>query len=134
MAVWPRRGVAERRRDSRRCTGRRDGSGRAGRHAGHPAARGTRGHGVLQRVAQESFVRAWPGSREEKEGEGKRKEKGEREKGKMEKKKRGKRKKERGKKEEEAPAGFAATVASRAWRRRKATHMRNEENREKIRW
>ena len=69
--------------------------------------------------------------RKEKERE-KKKEKEKKEKGR--KRKKGKRKKERGEKEEEAPAGFAATVASRAWRRREATRMRNEENREKIRW
>jgi len=69
--------------------------------------------------------------RKEKEREEK---KGEREKGKREKKKKGKRKKERGEKEEEAPAGFAVTVASRAWRQQEETCMRNEENREKIRW
>ena len=47
---------------------------------------------------------------------------------KKEKKKKEKRE-ERNKKEKkkEAPAGFAAPVASRAWRRREATRMRNEE-------
>ena len=48
------------------------------------------------------------------------------------KKKRGKRKGEKGKrgkgeKEKVTPAGFAASVASQAWRRREATRMRNEE-------
>ena len=53
-----------------------------------------------------------------KEGEGKK----EREKRKGEKGKRGK-----GVKEKVTPAGFAASVACRAWRRREATRTRNEE-------
>ena len=41
--AWTRRGVAERRRDSRQQYRRRDGSAEAERRAGHPAARGARG-------------------------------------------------------------------------------------------
>ena len=41
-----------------------------------------------------------------------------------------KEKREKGEKERKAPAGFAASVASRVWHRREATRMRNEENRE----
>ena len=52
-----------------------------------------------------------------------------REEGRKEKRKRkGEKEKERREKEEkETSAGFAATVASRAWRRREAAHTRNEE-------
>ena len=71
---------------------------------GHSGAR-------VQRVGREP-----PVSREQ-EGEEGRKEKG----------KRGK-----GEKEKETPAEFAATVASRAWRRREATRTRNKENRESL--
>ena len=59
----------------------------------------------------------------EQEGEEGRKEK-EKEKG--EKKRRKGKEKEKEKKEKEMPAGFAATVASRVWRRREATRTRNE--------
>ena len=65
----------------------------------------------------------------EQEGEEGRKEK---EKRKRRKGKGGKGKEEKGEKEKEAPAGFAALVASRAWRRREATCTRNEENRESL--
>ena len=41
-------------------------------------------------------------------------------------------KEEKGEKERKAPAGFAASVASRVWHRREATRMRNEENRKKL--
>ena len=114
MAVWPRRGVAERRRDSRRCTGRRDGSGRAGRRAGHP--------GRVLRVGAQEHTRAAHGGapcvssrkeekegrrREEKKEKRKKREKRKRKKGEKEKERR---KKERGEKEKEAPAGFAAAV------------------------
>jgi len=70
----------------------------------------------------------WAGSREQ-EGEEGRKE-NEKEKEKKEKERR--EKKEKGEKEKEAPAGFAALVASQAWRRREATCTRNEENRGKF--
>jgi hypothetical protein len=60
----------------------------------------------------------------EQEGEEGIKEKGKKEKGKKEKEER--EKEEKGEKEKEAPAGFTAPVASRAWRRREATRTRNE--------
>ena len=72
-------------------------------------------------------ARGRTGSREE---EKRREEKGKR-KGEKEKKK--ERRKEKEKREEKkkrgAPAGFASTVASRAWRRREAERTPNEENR-----
>jgi hypothetical protein len=56
--------------------------------------------------------------------EQRRREEGRKEKG----KRKGEKEKERREKEEkETSAGFAATVASRAWHRRKAAHTRNEE-------
>ena len=61
--------------------------------------------------------------------EQRRREEGRKEKG----KRKGEKEKERREKEEkEMPAGFVATVASRAWRRREATRTRNEENRENL--
>ena len=64
----------------------------------------------------------------EQEGEGRK----EKEKRKRRKEKGGKGKEEKGEKEREAPAGFAALVASRAWRRREAMRTRNEENRKSL--
>jgi len=134
MAVWPRRGVAERRRDLWQCTGRRDGSGRAGRRAGHPGR-------VLRMGAQAHAHAARRGvapcvsSRKEEKG----REKGEKKKGKEKKEKRkkgekekGEKKKERGEKEKEAPAGFTAAVGhARALRRLVGQRRsRNEEKRE----
>ena len=91
--VWTRRGVAERRRDSRQQYRRRDGSAEAERHAGHPAARGMRGHrgGAAARGTGEPCPRV---SRQQ-GGEGRRKEKGEREKGRKRKGGKGKRKEEK---------------------------------------
>ena len=105
-----------------------DGTARAEaeRRAEHPAARG-HGTGVCCNAAHGTGGGACV-SREQ-EGEEGRKEK-EKEKGE---KKRRKGKREKGKKggnekkEKEMPAGFAATVASRMWRRREAMRMRNEE-------
>jgi len=62
--------------------------------------------------------------------EKKKEKRSEKEKEKKKKKRKGKRREKEGKKRK-APAGFAASVASRAWRRREATHTRNEENRKK---
>ena len=73
------------------------------------------GEGACSAWHMEVAVRAGAGSRKrrrEEEGEGK---KGEKE------------KERREKEEKETSAGFAATVASRAWRRREAAHTRNEE-------
>ena len=63
-----------------------------------------------------------------------RREEGRKEKGKRkeEKEKERREKEEKGEKEKVTPAAFAASVASRAWRRREATRMRDEENRESL--
>ena len=99
-----------------------DETGRAGaeRQAVHPGRVGAQG---CTCSAWAQGVCAWARSRKEKREEG-RKEKGKR-KGEKE-------REEKGEKEEEAPAGFAALVASRAWRRREATCTRNEENRKSL--
>ena len=80
---------------------------------GGAAAHGT-GEGVREQRA---------GGRRRKKREGKR----ERRKEKKKREKREGKEKEKEKKEKEMPAGFAAMVASRAWRRREATRTRNEE-------
>ena len=105
-----------------------DGTARAEaeRRAGHPGrvvrvggaqwlARAARGQGLC--VSRE-------GKRRREEG---RKEKGKR---KGEKEKERREKEEKGEKEKVTPAAFAASVASRACRRREAMRTRNEENRE----
>ena len=66
-----------------------------------------------------------PGGRKEEGGEGKKK----RRKGKKKERRKEKEKREEKKKGEGAPAGFAATIASRAWHRREAERTPNEENR-----
>ena len=108
--VWTRRGVAERRRDSRQQYRRRDGSGRgrAARRASRGAWNAWAEGGVLQRVAQGRGVREQrAGGRRRKKGEGKKK---------REKEKERMGKEEKGEKEKvmsaEFAAGFAASVAS----------------------
>ena len=99
------RGAATRAARRHRPTGRL-GQG----PSGAPSIPGAWGHSGarVQRVGREPHV-----SREQ-EGEEGRKEKGKKEKGEKEKEKR--EKEEKGEKEKEAPAGFAAPVACRAWR------------------
>ena len=67
--------------------------------------------------------------RKEKEGE-----RGKRKREKEEEKKKEREREKRKRKRKGAPVRFAATVASRSWRRREATRTRNEEYRKKIRW
>jgi len=108
--VWTRRGVAERRRDSRQQYRRRDGSGR-----GRAARRASRGAWAWHRgVLQRSAWHRGRGMREQRAG-GRRRKKGEGKK-KREKEKERMGKEEKGEKEKvmsaEFAAGFAASVAS----------------------